>query len=52
MEVLSGKLVHHFNFKIFIALAFEHIKKDKLDVRVMKCVFIGYPESVKAYKLC
>lgn len=44
MEVWNGKSVDYSNFKIFGAL-------DKLDVRVVKCVFIGYPEGVNCYKL-
>lgn len=31
----------------FIILEFMHIKQEKLDVRVMKCVLIGYSKSVK-----
>jgi len=37
--------------KVFEALAYAHIKKDKLVVRVVKCIFIGYLEGVKGYKL-
>ncbi|CAJ2668093.1 unnamed protein product [Trifolium pratense] len=51
MEVWSGKPADYSNLKIFGALAFAHIKQDKLDARAVKCVFIGYPEGVKGYKL-
>ena len=32
-------------------MAYVHIKQDKLEARAAKCVFIGYPEGVKGYKL-
>ncbi|CAJ2646442.1 unnamed protein product [Trifolium pratense] len=51
MEVWSGKPADYSNLKIFGALAFAHVKQDKLDARAVKCVFIGYPEGVKGYKL-
>jgi len=37
--------------KVFGALAFAHVRQDKLDARAVKCIFIGYPEGVKGYKL-
>ncbi|CAJ2674023.1 unnamed protein product [Trifolium pratense] len=51
MEVWSGKPADYSNFKIFGALAFAHVKQDKLDARAVKCVFIGYLEGGKGYKL-
>jgi len=30
---------------------YVHIKKDKLEARDVKCVFIGYHKGVKGYKL-
>lgn len=36
---------------IFEAYVFAHIKPDKLEIRVVKCVFVGYPENMKSYKL-
>jgi len=51
MEVWSGKLADYSNSKVFGALAFAHVKQDKLDARVVKCIFIGYPEGVKGYIL-
>ena len=36
---------------MFGSLAFAHVKQGKLDARVVKCVFIGYSEGVKGYKL-
>lgn len=39
------------NLKVFKDLTCVHIKRDKLDVRVMKCVFISYVEGVISYKM-
>jgi len=51
MEVWSRKPTEYSNLKVFGALAFAHVRQDKLDARSMKCIFIGYPEGVKGYKL-
>jgi len=51
MEVWSGKPVDYSSLKVFGALVYVHIKQDKLEPRALKCVFIGYPEGVKGYKL-
>jgi len=51
MEVWSGRLADYSNLKVFRALAFSQVKQDKLDARNVKCVFIGYHEGVKGYKL-
>ena len=36
---------------MFGALAFAHVKKDKLEARDIKCLFLGYAEGVKGYRL-
>jgi len=51
VEVWSGRPTDYSNLKVFRALAFAHVKQDKLDARVVKCIFIGYSEGVKGYKL-
>src|SRR4030067_1462565 len=51
MEVWSGQPADYSTLKVFGSLAYAHIKQDKLDARAVKCVFIGYPEGVKGYKL-
>ncbi|WJX42094.1 hypothetical protein P8452_29365 [Trifolium repens] len=51
MEVWSGRPADYSNLKVFGALAYAHVRHDKLDARAVKCVFIGYPEGVKGYKL-
>ena len=51
MEMWSGSPANYQNLKIFGCTAFAHVKQGKLDPRAIKCVFIGYPEGVKGYKL-
>jgi len=51
MEVWNGRPTNYSNLKVFEALAFAHVKQDKLDHRTVKCIFIGYLEGVKGYKL-
>ena len=36
---------------MFRCLAYAHVKQGKLEPRAKKCLFIGYPSSVKGYKL-
>ena len=51
MEAWSGEPPDYSELKVFGSLAFAHVKQGKLDARAVKCVFIGYPEGVKGYKL-
>ena len=51
MEAWSGEPPDYSKLKVFGSLAFAHVKQGKLDARVVKCVFISYPEGVKGYKL-
>ena len=37
--------------KVFRCTAYAHVKQGKLDPRALKCIFIGYPDGVKGYKL-
>ena len=39
------------NLQVFGCVAYAHQKQGKLDARAKKCMFIGYPEGVKGYKL-
>lgn len=39
------------HLKIFGCLTYAHVKQGKLEPRAKKCLFIGYPTSVKGYKL-
>jgi len=51
MEAWSGEPPDYSGLKVFGSLTFSHVKQGKLNARVVKCVFIGYPEGVKGYKL-
>ena len=51
MEVWSGKPANYSSLKVLGDLAYAHIKLDKLEPRVVKCVSIGFLEGVKGYKL-
>jgi len=51
IEGWSGNPTYYSGFNDFKALTFTHIKQDKLNARAMTCVFIGYLEGVKGYKL-
>jgi len=51
MEVCCGRPAYYSNLKVIGALAFAHVRQDKLDARAVKRIFIGYPKGVKGYKL-
>ena len=50
-EIWSGHPPSLKQLKVFGCVAYAHIKQDKLEPRVVKCIFLGYPEGVKGYKL-
>ena len=50
-SVFRGKPVDLSHLRVFGCSAFMHSKTDKLDPRSRKCVFLGYPEGVKGYKV-
>ena len=53
-EALTGKKPNVQNLKIFGCLAYSHVAKDKrqkLDVKSNKCIFLGYECNVKGYRL-
>lgn len=51
MAIWSGIPTNFSNWRVFGALAFAHVKQDKLKAQVVKCTFIGYTDGVKGYKL-
>ena len=53
-ELWSGKKPSVSHFKVFSCDAFVHVPKEKrikLDKNVVRCIFIGYKEGMKGYKL-
>ncbi|KAL2231405.1 UNVERIFIED_CONTAM: Retrovirus-related Pol polyprotein from transposon TNT 1-94 [Sesamum indicum] len=47
----NGKLPDLSGLRVFGCSAFVHQNSDKLEPRSLKCIFIGYPEGVKGYRL-
>lgn len=37
--------------KAFGCTTYAHVKQGKLDARALKCIFLGYPDEVKGYKI-
>ena len=54
-EVWSGRKVNLSNLRIFGCLAYAHVPKEKRDSkwdeRAVACIFVGYSETQKAYRL-
>lgn len=50
-ESLEWELGRLLKFEYFGDLLLEYIKQDKLEIREVKHVFIGYHEGMKGYKI-
>ncbi|KAG8479138.1 hypothetical protein CXB51_029778 [Gossypium anomalum] len=50
-EVWSGNHANYSDLKIFGCPAYAHVDNGKLELRSIKCVFLGYKAGVKGYKL-
>lgn len=37
--------------RVFGCIAYAHIRQDKVEPRTQRCMFMRYPEGVKAYRL-
>ena len=51
IEMWHERLADYSNLKAFGCLVFVHSIQDKLEPRALRCVFMGYPDRVKGYKL-
>ena len=52
MEACSEKVAQDYDLlRVFDCPTYYHVKEDKLDPRARKCVFIGFKEGVKCYKI-
>ncbi|KAK9078793.1 hypothetical protein SSX86_002851 [Deinandra increscens subsp. villosa] len=51
MEMWTGAKQDYSTLRVFGTVAYAHVKEGKLDPRAQKCIFLGYPEGVKGYKL-
>ena len=50
-EVWTGSPASYSDLKIFGCPAYAHVDNGKLEPRSVKCVFIGFKQGVKGYKL-
>ncbi|KAL5579868.1 hypothetical protein UlMin_012310 [Ulmus minor] len=50
-EMWFGKPKSYSNMRVFGCLAYAHQNEGKLEPRAVKCVFLGYPEGTKGYRL-
>ncbi|GJW14106.1 retrotransposon protein, putative, ty1-copia subclass [Tanacetum coccineum] len=51
MDLWSGHLANYEMLRIFGCVAYSHVNQGKLKPRAIKCIFLGYPEGVKGYRL-
>jgi len=52
LEVCSRKVAQDYDsLRVFECPAYYHIKKDKLDPRTRKGVFVGFKKRVNNYKI-
>ncbi|GJX36313.1 retrovirus-related pol polyprotein from transposon TNT 1-94 [Tanacetum coccineum] len=51
MEMWSGHPNDYEMLRVFGCVAYSQVKQGKLEPRAVKCVFLGYHEGVKGYKL-
>ncbi|GJT27717.1 retrotransposon protein, putative, ty1-copia subclass [Tanacetum coccineum] len=51
MDLWSGHPANYEMLRIFGCVAYSHMNQGKLKPRVIKCIFLGYPDGVKGYRL-
>src|SRR3954463_402737 len=50
-EVWSGYPPNLDKVRVIGCVAYAHIRQDKVELRAQRCMFMGYPKGVKAYRL-
>ena len=50
-ELWSGKPYNYDHLRIFGCTTYVHQSDGKLEQRSIKCIFLGYPEGIKGYRL-
>lgn len=50
-EVRLGKLVDYNSLRTFGCATYSHQSEEKLEPKYQNCVFMGYLEGVKGYRL-
>lgn len=50
-EMWTGKKPEKMSHLRVFGCAWAHVKQDKLKPRALNCLFLGYPEGVKGYRL-
>lgn len=50
-EVWSGHPSDLYRLIVFGCVTYANIKKDKVKPIALRCMFLGYPEGVKSYRL-
>ncbi|GJU62225.1 retrovirus-related pol polyprotein from transposon TNT 1-94 [Tanacetum coccineum] len=51
MDLWSGNPTNYKMLRIFGSVAYSHVNQGKLKPRAIKCIFLGYPDGVKGYRL-
>lgn len=51
MEEWTGECPSYKHLKVFGCIAYAYVNQGKLEPRAVKCIFLGYPEGVKGYRL-
>ncbi|KAK1427083.1 hypothetical protein QVD17_15766 [Tagetes erecta] len=51
MELWTGVKPDLSDLRVFGSVVYSHIDQNKLEPRAQKCIMLGYPEGVKAYRL-
>ncbi|GJT25022.1 retrovirus-related pol polyprotein from transposon TNT 1-94 [Tanacetum coccineum] len=51
MDLWSRHLENYQMLRIFGCVAYSYVKQGKLKPRAIKCIFLGYPDGVKGYRL-